>query len=595
MAPNADLISADLGAYLKLHEEKDLLRFIACGSVDDGKSTLIGRLLYESKALFEDQLSALETESKKFGTQGENLDFALLVDGLSAEREQGITIDVAYRFFSTDRRKFIVADTPGHEQYTRNMATGASTADLAILLIDARRGVLPQTRRHSLIVSMLGVKRVALAVNKMDLVDWSQARFEEIRREYEAFAADLGFTEIQAIPVSALRGDNIMIPSLATPWHDGPTLLGYLESVPVDSGLQALPFRMAVQRVARPNLDFRGFCGRIASGVVRPGDRVRAMPSGVESRVREIVVYRDSRPDAVAGESVTLTLEDEIDVSRGDVLCAVERPAEAADRFLTRLLWMAPEPLQPGRDYLLKIGTRTVTATIGAPRYKIDVNTQARLAAEKLELNEIGVCEALLDRAIAFERYDGSREMGGFILIDRLTNATIAMGLIDEPLNRPGVQPGQRVDRAARAGLKGQRPAALWITGPSAERGSELAQALERGLLARGRHSMSLAEEDLRGSGEEGFRAAVEALKLMADAGLIVVAALPSPRKAERLLARDRMAEGEFVEIFLEGLETGAGYEAPEAPEIRLEAAETSPDQAAARVLAFLEARRIIP
>lgn len=595
MAPNADLIALDVGAYLKLHEEKDLLRFITCGSVDDGKSTLIGRLLYESKALFEDQMSALEAESRKFGTQGENLDFALLVDGLSAEREQGITIDVAYRFFSTDKRKFIVADTPGHEQYTRNMATGASTADLAILLIDARRGVLTQTRRHSLIVSLLGVRRVVLAVNKMDLVDWSEDRFNEILAEYRAFAREIGLEEIQAIPLSALRGDNIMHPSLAMPWYEGPTLMGHLEAVSVASDLQERPFRMAVQRVSRPNLDFRGFCGRLASGVVRPGDRVRAMPSGVESRVKEIVTYRDSRPDAVAGESVTLTLEDEIDVSRGDVLCAAAAPMEAADRFVTRLLWMSPEALKPGRDYLLKIGARTVTATISKPRYKIDVNTQAHLEADQLELNEIGLCEIRLDRPIAFERYAANREMGGFILIDRLSNATTAMGLIDEPVDRrvSDERRASRVDRAARAKLKGQGAAALWLTGPSEARNAEVSDALEQALHARGRHSVALEAGDLRLEGEEGLRAAVEALRLMTDAGLIAVAALPAPRRAERLLARDRMAEGEFVEILLEAPEEAPEYEASAAPELRLEA-EVSAEQAAARILAYLEARKIV-
>ncbi|HEX6827854.1 MAG TPA: sulfate adenylyltransferase subunit CysN, partial [Burkholderiales bacterium] len=437
MAHISDLISQDIEGYLKTHEHKGLLRFITCGSVDDGKSTLIGRLLYESKMIFEDQLAALEADSKKVGTQGGELDFALLVDGLAAEREQGITIDVAYRFFSTDKRKFIVADTPGHEHYTRNMVTGASTADAAIILIDARKGVLTQTRRHSYLVSLLGIRHVVLAVNKLDLMNYSHEVFSRIEEEYREFAGKIGLTDITPIPMSALRGDNILAPSERTPWHHGPTLMGYLETVEIDEDrLQSSPFRFPVQWVNRPNLDFRGFTGMIAGGRVRPGDRVRVLPSGRESRIARIVTHEGELSQAVAGQSVTLTLEDEIDISRGDVLCAAEAPAGVADQFEAMLVWMSDDPMLPGRPYFLKIGTKTVSAMIAHPKYKVNVNTLEHLAAKKLDLNEIGVCNLNLDRPVAFDAYGENRNTGSFILIDRITNNTVGAGLLHFALRR---------------------------------------------------------------------------------------------------------------------------------------------------------------
>ncbi len=417
----------DIEQYLRAQQHKSLLRFITCGSVDDGKSTLIGRLLYESKMLFEDQLAQLEADSKKMGTQGDNLDFALLVDGLSAEREQGITIDVAYRFFATDKRKFIVADTPGHEQYTRNMVTGASTADLAILLVDARRGVQTQTRRHSYLVSTLGIRRVVLAINKLDMVDYSREVYARIEAEYRDFARQIGLDDIVCIPMSALHGDNITEPSTRTPWYQGPTLMAHLESVPIDRApAQDESFRLPVQWVNRPNLDFRGFAGTISAGEVRCGDRVRALPSGRESRVAGIVGADGECGHAVRGQAVTLTLADEIDVSRGDVLACAEDPAEVADQFEATLVWMNEDAMLPGRPYLLKLGTRTVGVTVAQPKYKVNVNTLEHLAARTLEINEIGVCNLHLDQPVAFAPYAGSRDLGGFIMIDRLTNNTVA-------------------------------------------------------------------------------------------------------------------------------------------------------------------------
>ncbi|MGH8240307.1 MAG: sulfate adenylyltransferase subunit CysN, partial [Steroidobacteraceae bacterium] len=431
MAHKSDLIASDILAYLKSHEHKGLLRFITCGSVDDGKSTLIGRLLYESKLIFADQLAALEADSKKIGTQGGELDFALLVDGLAAEREQGITIDVAYRFFSTDRRKFIVADTPGHEQYTRNMVTGASTADVAIILIDARKGVLTQTRRHSYIVSLLGIRHVVLAINKMDLMDYSQQTFDDIVAAYREFAQQIGLTNIVPVPLSALRGDNMLERSTRTPWYEGPTLMSYLESVEIEDDLQAKPFRLPVQWVNRPNQDFRGFAGTIASGKVRRGDTVRVLPSGRQSRVTRIVDYQRDLETAVAGQSVTLTLADEIDVSRGDVLAAADSPPAVSDQFQATIIWMHDEPMLRGRPYIIKLGTRTLTGSITTPRHKVNVNTLERLAAKQLELNEIGVCNLSFDRAIPFDPYADNRETGGFILIDKLSNDTVGAGLLN--------------------------------------------------------------------------------------------------------------------------------------------------------------------
>jgi bifunctional enzyme CysN/CysC len=431
-----DLLATDIEGYLDAHEHKSMLRFITCGSVDDGKSTLIGRLLYDSKLVFEDHLTALESDSKKVGTQGGELDFALLVDGLAAEREQGITIDVAYRFFSTEQRKFIVADTPGHEQYTRNMVTGASTAELAVILIDARKGVLTQTRRHSYLVSLLGIRHVVLAINKLDLVDYSQQVFDDIVDDYLAFAKDIGLENIVAIPLSALRGDNITEPSENTPWYTGPTLIGHLETVDVAEDLEAKPFRMPVQWVNRPDLDFRGFAGQIAGGRVRPGDRVRILPSGRESAVARVVTYDGDLEEAVAGQSVTITLTDEVDVSRGDVLAAATAPASVADQFESHIVWMSEEPMLPGRPYLLKVGTRTVGVTVAQPKYKVNVNTLEHTAAKTLELNEIGVCNINLDRPVQFDPYGENRDMGGFVLIDRFTNNTVAAGLLHFALRR---------------------------------------------------------------------------------------------------------------------------------------------------------------
>jgi bifunctional enzyme CysN/CysC len=517
MAHVSDLIAEDIGAYLKQHEHKSLLRFITCGSVDDGKSTLIGRLLYESKMLFEDQLAALEADSKKVGTQGGDLDFALLVDGLSAEREQGITIDVAYRFFSTDRRKFIVADTPGHEQYTRNMVTGASTADLAIILVDARHGVQTQTRRHSFLVSLIGIRRVVVAINKMDLVGFSQEVYDGIERDYRQFAAQIGLDDILCIPMSALRGDNITDKSDRTPWYVGPTLMEYLETVQIDDDLQTRPFRLPVQWVNRPNLDFRGFSGLIASGVVRPGDRIRVQPSGRDSTVERIVVSGGDLAEAVAGQSVTLTLRDEIDCSRGDVIVAASQPASAGDSFDATLVWMSDEALATGRTYLMKSGTRTVGATVNEIEYRVNVNTMERGGADSLALNEIGRVALVTDRLIAFDPYESVRDTGSFILIDRLSNNTVAAGLLHGARRRPRDLGWTLLEtgREARAALKQQTPLMLW-----AGEGVD-ARRLEQKLMSIGRHTTVLpaaTADFLRIAG------------ILLDAGLIVVVDADSPQ-----------------------------------------------------------------
>ncbi len=489
MAHVSDMISEDILAYLKAHEHKSMVRFITCGSVDDGKSTLIGRLLYESQMLFEDHLAALESESKRLGTQGDNLDFALLLDGLTAEREQGITIDVAYRYFSTDRRKFIVADTPGHEQYTRNMITGASTADCAVVLIDARKGVLTQTRRHSYLVSLIGIRHVAVAVNKMDLVDYSEERFREIEEAYRAFAGEIGIEDVTCIPLSGLTGANVVEQSHDMPWYDGPTLLAYLEAVEVDDErMQLAPFRLPVQWVNRPNLDFRGFAGTIAGGTIAPGDQIVALPSGQTSEVARIVTYDGDLELAVAGQSVTLTLTDEIDISRGDVIArADDRPA-VGNQFEATVIWMADEPMLPGRNYLMRIGGATATATITPLKYKLNVNSLDRLAATKLDLNEIGVCDIELDRTIAFDPYVENRETGGFILIDRITSGTVGAGLLHFALRRSDNVHWQAidVDKAARAQLAGQRPCIVWLTGLSGSGKSTIANLVERKLHVLG-------------------------------------------------------------------------------------------------------------
>ena len=624
------LIAEDISAYLEAHENKSLLRFITCGSVDDGKSTLIGRLLYDSKMIFEDQLDALESDSKKHGTQGENIDFALLVDGLSAEREQGITIDVAYRFFSTDRRKFIVADTPGHEQYTRNMATGASTADLAILMIDARKGILTQTRRHSFIASSLGIRKLVLAINKMDLVEYDEAVYNRIEQDFLEFAEELSAgIEIQAIPMSALAGDNITDNSDNMPWYQGPPLMEYLETVPVDDERVNAPFRMPVQWVNRPNLDFRGFSGQIASGRIKPGDKVKTLPSAKETTIERIVVHGGDLNEAIAGQSVTLTFADEVDTSRGDVICAAGEPAEVADQFQARVLWMADTEMLPGRRYLLKIGTKTVTATVLDLKFGIDVNTIQDKPAKTLGLNDFGVITLALDQPIAFDPYDQNRETGGFILIDRMTNNTVGLGLIDFALRRAGNIHWQAldVDRAALAKQKEQKPAVLWFTGLSGSGKSTIANALQQKLFAMGKHTFVLDGDNVRhglnrdlgftdADRVENIRRVSNVSKLMSDAGLITLVSFISPFRSERRMARNMMQDGEFVEIFVDtplevaeqrdvkglykrarageiknftGLDSP--YEAPEAPEITINTVEQTAEQAADEIITWMRER----
>ncbi len=616
----SDLAASDIDAYLLQHQHKSLLRFITCGSVDDGKSTLIGRLLYDSKQIFEDQLAALEADSRRVGTQGQNIDFALLVDGLAAEREQGITIDVAYRFFATDKRKFIVADTPGHEQYTRNMVTGASTADLAVILIDARKGVLTQTRRHTYLVNLIGIRHLVLAVNKMDLIGYDQARYDAIVEDYRQFAASIGAGEVLAIPISGLAGDNIAGRSDKTPWYQGPTLIDHLETVPLDvEADQAKPFTMPVQWVNRPNLDFRGFSGLISTGVVRVGDAVRVTPSGKTSTISRIVTLDGDLTEAVAGQSVTLCLADEIDCSRGDVLAKADASPQVADQFEATVVWMADEPLLPGRPYWLKLATQTVTANIQPPKYQVNVNTLEHTAAKTLELNAIGVANLSIDRNIAFEPYAANRDLGGFILIDKLTNATVAAGMIHFALRRSQNIHPQALDvtREAHAALKGQRPAVLWFTGLSGAGKSTIANLVEKKLCLLGRHTFLLDGDNVRhglnrdlgftdADRVENIRRVGEVSRLMTDAGLIVITAFISPFRAERKMVREMIAPGEFFEIFIDtplaeaerhdvkGLykKARAGelkhftgidspYEAPEAPEMRIDTTSLSPEQAA--------------
>lgn len=565
MSHVSDLIAKDIKAYLKSHESKGLLRFITCGSVDDGKSTLIGRLLYDAKMIFEDQMQALKTDSNRFGTQGDRLDLALLVDGLAAEREQGITIDVAYRFFSTDRRMFIVADTPGHEQYTRNMVTGASTADLAIVLVDARKGVLTQTRRHTTLVNLMGIKEIVLAVNKMDLMGYHQQVFEKIVEEYRIFAYELGISSITAIPISALEGDNITNRSLNTAWYNGPTLMGYLESVPIDlEAAQEGPLRLPIQWVNRPNSDFRGYAGTIASGRIRRGDPVRILPSGKETTIREIVVYKDSLDSAVAGQSITVTLNDDVDISRGDMLCAQDCPATVADQFQAKLVWMAEEPLFPGRNFLLKLTTRVVNATVTKIKHQINVNTQEKLAADKLSLNAVATCNLSLDAPLAFDPYVDNRTTGSFILIDRLTNSTVAAGIIDHPLRRARniVPQTFNITKQTRAKLKTQKPLVLWFTGLSGSGKSTIANIIEQKLHAAGNHTYVLDGDNVRhglnrdlGFTEsdrvENIRRVAHVAKLMTDAGLIVLVTLISPFRADRATARNLFDADEFIEVYV--------------------------------------------
>ncbi len=604
------------------------LRFLTCGSVDDGKSTLIGRLLYEQKLIFDDQLSALEKDSRKHGTTGADIDFALLVDGLEAEREQGITIDVAYRYFATDKRSFIVADTPGHEQYTRNMATGASNADLAILLVDARKGLLPQTRRHSLIVSLLGIRHVVLAVNKIDLVDFSKSVFDDIVEAYRVFAEPLGFKTCVPVPVSARYGDNMSSRSTRTPWYDGPTLLSHLETQDVDEDHAASPFRMPVQWVNRPNLDFRGYAGTIAGGRLKLGDAIVVANSGRASKVAKLYVADKPAEQAEAGDAVTVTLADEIDIARGDVLCHAEARPEVADQFSAHLIWMSTDPMLPGRSYLLKLGAKTAPVQITDLKHRIDVNTQEKLAAKTLALNEIGVCNLATTTPIAFDAYTENHDLGGFILIDRRTNETAAAGVVQHGLRRATNvhRHGFTVTREAHATLKHQKPAILWFTGLSGAGKSTIANLVEQQLHARGVHTALLDGDNVRhGLNKDlGFTAAdrvenirriAEVARLMTNSGLIVLTSFISPFRAERRLAREIAAEGEFFEIFVDtaigeaikrdpkGLYkralageiknfTGVDqpYESPEAPELRLDTAAATAEANAEAVIAFLEA-----
>ncbi|MGW0173051.1 sulfate adenylyltransferase subunit CysN [Rhodococcus sp. NPDC003322] len=632
MSHSSNLIAEDIEQYLAQHATKSMLRFITCGSVDDGKSTLIGRLLYESKLVFEDQLSALESDSKKVGTQGEGLDFALLVDGLAAEREQGITIDVAYRYFTTERRKFVVADTPGHEQYTRNMVTGASTADLAVILIDARKGVLTQTRRHSYLVSLLGIRHVVLAVNKLDLVDYSQEVFEQIVDEYTAFAAEIGLGSVVPIPMSAYMGDNLTDRSPNTPWYRGPSLIEHLETVEIEDELLGGPFRMPVQWVNRPDLDFRGFSGQIVGGAVRPGDRLRVLPSGKESTVARIVTMDGDLDEAVAGRSVTITLADEIDVSRGDVLVAADALPGIADQFEAQLVWMGEHEMLPERPYVCQIGTMTVQARITKPKYKINVNTLEQTATNTLALNEIGVCNISFDRPVPFDAYADNRDTGGFILIDRLTNTTVGAGMIAHSLRRSDNIHWQTVDvnDEARTVLNGHRPQIVWFTGLSGSGKSTIANELERRLYGLGVRTYLLDGDNVRhglnrdlGFTEadrvENIRRVTEVARLMADAGLIVLASFISPFRAERDAARELIGEDRFCEVFVDtpmdvaeerdpkGLYRKARrgelvnftgidspYEEPESPALRIDTTTTSPAEASALLVDLLRSRGVI-
>ncbi len=627
MTHAAALAADDVIAYLESHERKSMLRFITCGSVDDGKSTLIGRLLYDTKLIYDDQLAALERDSKKSGTQGERIDFALLVDGLAAEREQGITIDVAYRFFSTERRKFIVADTPGHEQYTRNMATGASTADLAIILIDARQGMLKQTRRHSFIASLLGIRHIVVAVNKMDLVDYSRETFDAIENAYREFAGPLGFQSIVCIPISALEGDNIVEKSAQTRWHKGPALLPYLETVDVAAERSAGPFRFPVQWVNRPDLDFRGFAGTVACGVMRPGDEIIVAPSGRRSKIRRIVTQDGDLAEARPDQAVTLTLEDEIDISRGDVICAGDAPAEQTDQFAAHLLWMHDDEMFPGRQYLLKTGNITLPATITEIKHKINVNTLDKQSGKTLELNEVGFCNLSTARPIAFDPYKFVRQTGSFVIIDRQTNATVAAGMIAHSLRRAQNVHWQSLDvnKALRAEQKHQRPCALWFTGLSGSGKSTVANLVEKRLHDLGRHTYILDGDNVRhglnkdlgftdADRVENIRRVAETAKLMVDAGLIVLVSFISPFASERRMARELFDPGEFLEIYIstpieecerrdvKGLYAKArrgeivnftgidsSYEAPTSPEIDLDTSRIKAEAAAEEIVNYLK------
>jgi bifunctional enzyme CysN/CysC len=614
------LIASDIDAYLDTHQHKSLLRFITCGSVDDGKSTLIGRLLYDSKMIFDDQLAALEADSKRVGTQGQAIDFALLVDGLAAEREQGITIDVAYRFFATEKRKFIVADTPGHEQYTRNMVTGASTADLAVILIDARKGVLTQTRRHSYLAHLIGIKNIVLAVNKMDLIDYDRGRYNAICDEYRAFAKTIGIDDFTCIPISGFMGDNITTKSDNTPWYGGPTLIDHLETVELDvTTAQARPLRMPVQWVNRPNLDFRGFSGLIATGTIKTGDAIRVLPSGKTSTISRIVTLDGDLDEAVAGQSVTLCLADEVDCSRGDVISVSDTPPEVANQFEATIVWMADEPMIAGRAYWMKLATQTVSATVQPPKYQVNVNTMEHLAAKTFDLNAIGVAELATDKPVVFESYAENRTLGGFILIDKITNATVAAGMLNFSLRRAQNIHWQAVDisRDMHATMKNQKPAVLWFTGLSGSGKSTIANLVEKKLHRMNRHTFLLDGDNVRhglnkdlGFTEadriENIRRVGEVARLMADSGLIVITAFISPFRAERDMVRAMLPDGEFVEVFIDtplaeaerrdvkGLYKKARsgqlknftgidspYEAPTNAEVQIDTTSMTPEQAA--------------
>ncbi|WP_018954095.1 sulfate adenylyltransferase subunit CysN [Thioalkalivibrio sulfidiphilus] len=627
------MISTDIEQTLKHHEHKNLLRFITCGSLNDGKSTLIGRLLYDSQMLFMDQLVALQNDSRKWSTQEGDIDLALLVDSLAAEREQGNTIDVAYRYFSTDKRKFILADTPGHEQYTRNMITGASSADLAVILIDASQGVLTQTRRHTHLVSLIGIRHVVLAINKMDLVGYSHEVFERIVEDYREFADKLAIENCVAIPISALKGDNIVRPSKAMDWYHGSTLMGYLETVEIDdTRMQRAPFRLPVQWVNHPNPDFRGFSGYVASGTIRPGDRIRVQPLGKESRVTRIVTDEGDLSHAVAGQSITLTLEDEIDISRGSVISTVDAPAEVADQFEARIVWMHEQPLYPGRTYLMKIGTNTINAVITDIKYQINVNTLEHLAADKLDLNGIAVCNIGLDRSIPFDPYELNRDVGGFILIDRLSNNTVGAGMINYALRRAHNIHLQHldIDKEARSAQKGHKPCVLWFTGLSGSGKSTVANLVEKKLFNLGAHTYLLDGDNVRhglnrdlgfttADRVENIRRVAELSKLMVDAGLIVLTAFISPFRSERRMARELLPEGEFIEVFMDtpleiaeqrdpkglykkarrgDLKNFTGidspYESPEAAEIRIDTSTLSAEEGADRIIGLLRERGVL-
>ena len=626
MSANPAADGREFRPYVNAREDRDILRFITCGSVDDGKSTLIGRLLYESRLVFQDQLARVEADSRRYGTQGDDIDLALLVDGLQAEREQGITIDVAYRMFSTDKRSFIVADAPGHEQYTRNMATGASTADLAVVLIDARKGVLPQTCRHTTILSLLGVRHLILAINKMDRVDWSKEVYDSIADAYRDFAQRLDLTDVTCIPVSALTGDNVTEPSAAMDWYDGPTLLQALETADAATDREGMPFRMPVQWVNRPDAEFRGFAGTIASGLVRPGDSVLVCPSGKTSAVKRVLGPDGDLDSAGAGRAVTITLADEIDVSRGDIIASASDPPSLSDQFACHIVWMHENPLLPERPYLLKIGARVAGAQVTAIKYRLNVSSLEHTAARTLELNDIAYCNIGLDRQIAFDPYRELRETGGFILIDRYTHDTLGAGMIDFGLWRGSNLTRHRlaIDKPARAAQKNQKACVLWLTGLSGAGKSATANAVERRLHAMGRHSYTLDGDNLRHGltkdlgftavdRVENVRRIAEVARLFVDAGLIVLVSVISPFRDERRMAREMMDEDEFVEIFVDcpievceqrdpkGLYRKAragqiknftgvdsAYEPPEDPEIVLKTAERSVDEAAAQVIDYL-------